>query len=229
MTITVACPSCGRNLLVPHELLGRSVRCPDCRAVFPGEAKPAADGAAAGGEPKTVAPAPEPTLDDKQAPPGAVTASEPPAAPAPVEAGPDLRRCPFCGERIRADAGRCRFCGEDVAPDDDRPWEGPYRMPVRRDCEPHRGQMLLTLGIVSIVLLMCWPVAVIGLPLGIVAWALARKDEEKMQAGTMDPEGRGLVQAAKVLGIVGTVLNGLYVLGCGAYIGFIIYLASTHP
>jgi hypothetical protein len=230
MTMTVGCPSCGRNLLVPPELVGRSVRCPDCRTVFPGEPKPAFEAPAT--EPKTIAPPTEPTMDEGGAPSGpaapvAVTASEPPPAPPGREARPELRRCPFCGERIRTDAARCRFCGEDVPEEDDRPWEGPYRTPVRRDCEPHRGQLLLTLGILSLVLLMCWMVAVVGLTLGIVAWVLARKDEQKIQAGTMDPEGRGLVQAAKVLGIVGTILNSLYLAGCGAYIGFVIYMAST--
>jgi hypothetical protein len=153
-----------------------------------------------------------------------------PSAPTPAAApGRDLRPCPYCGERIRTDAVRCRFCGEDVSEEVDRPWERPYRPMVRRDCDPHRGPLLLTLGIISLVLLICWPVSIIGLPLGIVAWVLAQKDEAKMRAGTMDPAGLGLAQAAKVCGIVGTILNGLYLLGCGVYMGFVMYMASMHP
>jgi hypothetical protein len=76
---------------------------------------------------------------------------------------------------------------------------------------------------------MCWPLAWVGLPLAIVAWVLGQKDERKMEAGTMDPEGRGLVQAGKICGIVGTILNGLYLLGCGGYMGFVIYMAAAHP
>ena len=238
MALTISCPSCERKLLVPDELLGRSVRCPDCRTVFAGEPNPTvappAPPAPPPPAPPTVAPTPNLTLDDTRAPagpaePDAGVVSGFPPVPRAEEGGPDLRPCPLCGERIRADAVRCRFCGEDVAAEDDRPWERPYRTPVRRDCEPHRGPLLLTLGIISLVLLPCWMFSVVGLPLGIVAWVLGQKDERKIRAGTMDPAGLGLTQAGKVCGIVGTALNGLYVLGCGAYIAFVIYIASTQP
>lgn len=58
----------------------------------------------------------------------------------------------------------------------------------------HRGGTVLTFAILG---LLCCPVV------GIAAWVLARGDLEEMEAGEMDPAGRCLTQAAKVLGMVG--------------------------
>ncbi len=63
---------------------------------------------------------------------------------------------------------------------------------------PHRGAMILVLGILGLVI--CFI-------LGIIAWVMASGDLRQMDAGLMDPSGRGLTQAGKILGIVATVLN----------------------
>lgn len=64
--------------------------------------------------------------------------------------------------------------------------------------QPHRGGLVLVLGILGIVF-GCAPVA-------IVAWVMGRGDLAKIDAGVMDPAGRGTTQAGMILGIVGTVL-----------------------
>jgi len=64
--------------------------------------------------------------------------------------------------------------------------------------QPHRGGLVLVLGILGIVF-GCAPVAV-------VAWVMGRSDLAKIDAGVMDPAGRGTTQAGRILGIVGTVL-----------------------
>ena len=64
--------------------------------------------------------------------------------------------------------------------------------------QPHRGALILVLGILGIVF-GCAPVAV-------VAWVMGRSDLAKIDAGVMDPAGRGTTQAGMILGIVGTVL-----------------------
>ncbi|MDA0974923.1 MAG: DUF4190 domain-containing protein [Phycisphaerales bacterium] len=64
--------------------------------------------------------------------------------------------------------------------------------------QPHRGALVLVLGILGIVF-GCAPVAV-------VAWVMGRSDLAKIDAGVMDPAGRGTTQAGMILGIVGTVL-----------------------
>lgn len=59
----------------------------------------------------------------------------------------------------------------------------------------HRGGMILTLGILAIV---C---NVLAIP-GIMAWIMGSGDLKKMDAGIMDPEGRGMTQAGMIMGIV---------------------------
>jgi hypothetical protein len=62
----------------------------------------------------------------------------------------------------------------------------------------HRGGAILALGIVGIVV--CFI-------LGIIAWVMGTADLRAMDAGTMDPSGRGLTQAGRICGIIGTVLG----------------------
>lgn len=65
---------------------------------------------------------------------------------------------------------------------------------------PHRGGMVLALGILSIVL--CFVC-------GIFAWVMANNDLREMAQGTMDPSGRGSTQAGKICGIIGTILGSM--------------------
>jgi hypothetical protein len=72
---------------------------------------------------------------------------------------------------------------------------------------PHRGTLVLVLGILGIVCCM---------PCGIVAWVLGNQDMKDMAAGTMDPTGMGMTKAGKILGIISVVL---------AVIGLIVWVA----
>lgn len=72
---------------------------------------------------------------------------------------------------------------------------------------PHRGTLVLVLGILGIVCCM---------PCGIVAWVLGNQDLRDMAAGTMDPTGLGMTKAGKILGIISVVL---------AVIGIIVWVA----
>lgn len=62
----------------------------------------------------------------------------------------------------------------------------------------HRGSMILTLGIIS---LFCNFFAIPG----IMAWVMGRADMRQMDAGRMDPEGKGLTQAGMIMGIIMTI------------------------
>jgi len=83
--------------------------------------------------------------------------------------------------------------------------------------KPHRGTLILVLGILGIVL--CGPLA-------IAAWVMGAGDLKQIDAGTMDPAGRGTTQAGKICGIIGTILlivtivavGIVFVLGMGAAI-----------
>jgi hypothetical protein len=66
--------------------------------------------------------------------------------------------------------------------------------------KPHRGTLILVFGILGIV--SC-------LPLGIAAWIMGGKDLKEMDAGTMDPSGRGNTSAGRVCGMIGTLLASI--------------------
>lgn len=76
--------------------------------------------------------------------------------------------------------------------------------------KPHRGTLILVLGILG--LLVC-------APLGIAAWVMGNTDLGEIKGGLMDPEGRSLTEAGRICGIIATILFGLSLL---AGIGFFL-------
>ena len=74
--------------------------------------------------------------------------------------------------------------------------------------KPHRGTLILVLGILGLV---------VCAPLAIVAWVMGSGDLKEMDAGTMDPSGRGTTQAGKICGIIGTVLMIISVIAVGIF------------
>ena len=82
--------------------------------------------------------------------------------------------------------------------------------------QPHRGTMILVFGILGLVVCM---------PLGIVAWVMGSGDLKKMDAGLMDPEGRGITQAGKIIGMVATILA---IVGIALWF-LIVFLAIAVP
>ena len=88
-----------------------------------------------------------------------------------------------------------------------------YRRRRRRGVIPHRGAVILTLGILSLVL-MC-----IGVILGPIAWAMGTTDLSEMRSGRMDAEGEGITNAGRICGIVGTFLSLVWIF-CGCLFGY---------
>jgi predicted Zn finger-like uncharacterized protein len=180
----------------------------------PGEAPPAAPPASAGSPPEEPQPR-RPLLNDEQ---------------------DDLRRCPACGKMVFRDARRCSGCGERFDEDSvDAPRRtrrslrrerDRQRYEPRRDAEPHRGGLVLGLGITSLVLVLVCGLAPISLVLGLVAWVMGHGDLRKIDAGAMEPEGRGNTQAGWICGIIGTVFSGLFLLGCAGFFLLGMYMES---
>jgi hypothetical protein len=83
---------------------------------------------------------------------------------------------------------------------------------------PHRATLVLVLGIVGLVCCM---------PAGIVAWVLGHQDLRDMSAGVMDPAGRGMTQAGKILGMISVALT---VVGCLVWACLVAFgvMAGTH-
>lgn len=63
---------------------------------------------------------------------------------------------------------------------------------------PHRGTLILVLGILGLV---CCFIC------GIIAWVMGNNDLRDIDAGRMDPSGRGLTQAGKICGIISVALQ----------------------
>ena len=69
--------------------------------------------------------------------------------------------------------------------------------------KPHRGTLILVLGILSIV--------ICGF-LGIPAWIMGNTDLKEIDSGQMDSTGRSLTNAGRICGMIGVILLVLGVL-----------------
>lgn len=134
-------------------------------------------------------------------------APPPPAAPITAQAPPGTVQCPRCGQFSRIGM-TCEFCSAPMAPPP-RPVVSQAPQPyVTSGFSPgggfgggvvaksHRGGMLLTLALLGLVC-SCLPTA-------IIAWILGNQDMAEINSGLMDPSGRGITQASRVIGMIGT-------------------------
>jgi hypothetical protein len=198
MPTNIKCPACKRALEIPDELMGKKVKCPACKLIFtatPGGSAPSTK------QESSQRPAPRPKSEEevrvrRKAPPPPEEDDEEEEE---QEETPRVRKKPI--HRREEDYE------EEEEEEEDEDEEEEYRprqkrRRFRRDMAPHRGAMVLTLGILSLV--------ICGL-LGPFAWIMGRNDLEKMDAGRMDPSGEGLTKAGKICGIIGTVLG---IIGC---------------
>lgn len=100
------------------------------------------------------------------------------------------------------DAPRRRRRYEDEDDDDDVDLRQ-RRRPVRNDYTPHRGGIVLALGLIALVggLSICLPVMI-----GPVAWAMGAYDLREMREGRMDPSGESMTRTGQILGIIATLI-----------------------
>jgi hypothetical protein len=85
--------------------------------------------------------------------------------------------------------------------------------------KPHRGTLILVLGILSFVL--C------GIFTAIPAWIMGANDLKEMDAGLMDPSGRSMTNAGRILGIIAVVLF-VVIIVIGVAAGALGLIAQTH-
>jgi len=97
-------------------------------------------------------------------------------------------KCPRCGQPVTVPG----VAGQAAQPQ----FVPPGGMPPTGAPRPHRGPVILTLGILGLVV--CWIV-------GIVAWVMGNSDLREMAAGRMDRSGEGMTRAGKICGILSLV------------------------
>lgn len=76
--------------------------------------------------------------------------------------------------------------------------------------EDHRGGLVLGLGIGGLVLSIacCCSLPIpVGLLIALPAWVMGSIDMRKMNAGKMDPSGKGNTKGGLICGIIGTILS----------------------
>lgn len=167
----VSCPQCQRQLRIPDELLGSSVKCPSCGTTFIGTAASAA-------------PQPGAFVDEPNQ-------GRAPAPPPPDAAYPKMEFEDYRGPR------------------------GDQPPLIRRDGAPHRGVLILVLGILSLV---------VCAVTGPFAWILGNKDLAEMRAGRMDREGEGMTRAGQICGIIGSVL---LIIQCGFGMLYLVIIGAV--
>ncbi len=129
--------------------------------------------------------------------------------------GQDVQ-CPTCSATFQAGGGGSgpapesssraldRPSKRDRALDDDyADYDGGRRNKVRRrrrsDYEPHRGTMIMTMGIISFFFA--------PLILGPITWILANNDLAAIRAGRMDPEGESQTNTGRICAMISTILG----------------------
>jgi hypothetical protein len=162
---------------------------------------------------------------------------------------PTIVECPSCGKKLKVPDEfigkkvRCSDCNgtfvsgkppakapprasaspperdDDLGEESDD--DAPLRKRSRSSMEPHRGTLVLILGIASVALPFIG-FAIIAFVPGILAWIFGKNDLKKMDEGTMDPEGRSNTNLGKILGLVGMIINGLALLAICAYVIIVV-------
>jgi len=72
------------------------------------------------------------------------------------------------------------------------------QFPPQQPLAPHRGGVILALGIIGLV---CCFIC------GIIAWVMGNGDLREMRAGRMDRSGEGMTQAGKICGMISVILQ----------------------
>lgn len=210
MPIDTLCPGCQAKLRMGEEFAGKEARCPRCDAIYVvPEAAPVE--AAVASEPPSVEPTAPPVVAD--AAPQPIVGILPPAdgtrwflrtPEGPIYGPankPTFERWVTEG-RVTPD---CLVCPGDnvwrpaaqLFPELTIPREKPVLRPATLEKfqkQPHRGALILILGIMGIVTTCPIP--------SIMAWVMGSHDLGEMQNGRMDERGHGVTNVGRLLGLI---------------------------
>jgi hypothetical protein len=192
MSTTIQCSHCLRLLRLREEDMGRVVRCPCCNQTFAAHVKsePAAP-------PMALADFERPSVHPSAS---AAAPSEPKLrTPSPPEPEGGTYAVELDAEALLPPSPRSRRPQRRPRP----PRSDSFDDEEDTDVLPHRGVLILVLGILSLVLA-CIPLA--GWLLGGFAMSMASHDERRMEENVMDRSGWGLTRGGQICGILGVFL-----------------------
>lgn len=195
----VSCPSCERKLRIRDELQGHPVKCPACQTIF----QPAPDPVDAPSQQLPQKPLFS-LAKAKDIPIAESVATDQPGDS--FEENPD----PVSRGRYR------RHFREDELDEEEDGFEDRSRRRRRSPYQPHRGTLVLVMGLLGIIGFFT-PIT------SLIAWILGSMDLREMKAGRMDPEGESSTRVGYILGIIATLLFGaLVLLICGIIVVMIL-------
>ncbi len=207
---TVSCPQCDKKLRVPEELIGKLVKCPTCGQTFNAEVTVPAKKEEAEEKPDRSARVQKKDEDDP--PRNSRRSRDDDDDDRPIRKSRRSRNDDD-DDDDRPSRRRSRRSRRDDDDDDDDDRSSRLR---RRDLMPHRGALIMVLGILGLVIGLSTGV---GFIMGVIAWILGNSDLREMRAGRMDREGEGMTQAGRICGMIATIfaiISGVLLL---AYFG----------
>ena len=197
MPMTIHCSHCQRMLRLNDEDVGKTVQCPSCGRQF--STRFAADTTL----PSSASPDFELSSDNLplrsagEAPSrDAERASTPRGRPS-AESKGDTYAVELEAEAVVSPSVRRKRAAR-------RPRRSTYGDEEDSNVQPHRGVLILVLGILSI-LLACIPLA--GWILGGICMSMGSNDDHLMDQRVMDGSGQGMTKAGQVCGIIGVFLS----------------------
>ena len=188
MPTAIQCPHCRRMLKLHDADVGKMVRCPSCAQAFAARRDDDA--------PLPSSAVPDFELSSGEPPPRHAVQSKPPP-----EEGPRERRVP---QTNPGEVYAVQLDEEATAPAHEEERRRRRRVAeweeYESDVQPHRGTLILVLGVLSLVLA-CIPLA--GWILGGISMTMGANDSRLMDQRVMDRSGRAMTRAGQICGILG--------------------------
>jgi hypothetical protein len=211
MSQLIACPECNKHLQVPADLMGKAVQCPECKHTFTAAEPP----------PKNVSTDTTASTPAKTAEWDRKTSS---ATGKKRKTGKDDDEKKDgdsydVEDRDDDDDDRDRDRDDDDDREERRRRRRRRERPSRRSYgAPHRGGMILAFGLIGLIGHVVG-IGLVAIVFSILAWVMGNADMAEIQAGRMDPEGEGMTQAGRIMGMIGTILGILGILACFGLVG----------
>ena len=135
-----------------------------------------------------------------------------------ITTSPSPPHAPWQSDDSKPPPKKRRRDDDDREPDDEDRDRNRSRRPIKRNFAPHKGEMILIFGLMSLILPAFFVI------FGLMAWIMGSADLREMREGRMDPSGEGMTQAGRIMGMVSVGLHLFGILACCGFYGFIFVI-----